>query len=431
MPYFDTVFPGSTVPSGFRITDPGGIVAQNLEGNLVTLETLDRSFRTRAPKSGTSTIVPTNIAEPYTWFTSLQEMRRRNALKGAFDSSVFHEDNGHPWLHSQKSLTGKMWDFSYIHPYGGSEHRYWGAYPENINGISTGFLVPESGLESWAALMYGRMAPTGSSFSFAAFSGELREGLPRLLPSSTKSMVGALKGMGDDYLNVKFGWEPLLDDLRALALSLLEASYGLYRPFGAVRRNRDEKPVTTRDESSALNYQMPVLTAVSGNIPWLRSDAQLKRTETKHRWIEGEFVYIPKAGFDPSKYMDRLETLMSLDITPAVLWQLSPWSWLVDWFVDIGGALQSAEAATSNRVLSTFCYAMEETKTKVSVSLRNIHGSGGAQYMGPPDMSLTWHYTRKRRIRANPFGYTGSSSSALQGDQMAILAALGLSRASR
>jgi len=126
--------------------------------------------------------------------------------------------------------------------------------------------------------------------------------------------------------------------------------------------------------------------------------------------------------------MDRLETLMSLDITPSVLWQLTPWSWLVDWFTDIGGALQSAEAAVNPRILSSFCYAMEETQTVTRLFLNNIKGQTGYVYTGPSSLSISWHYTRKRRIRANPFGYTGSPSQTLSSDKMAILAALGLSR---
>jgi hypothetical protein len=428
VPYYDTIFPGTAIPSGNRVTNSVGFVSQNFEDSFSVLDVRDRSFRTHPHKVGQSKEVPTNVAEPYTWFSSVQDMYRRNALQSGFDASVFHEDTGHPWEFERKQVVGKMWDFSYVNPFNNATFQFWGGWPSaNISGIQAGFYTPSSELESWAALMYGRMAPTGSQFSFSAFTGELREGLPRLLPSNTKSVVKALRGIGDDYLNVKFGWEPLLNDLRTLAQGLLEASYGLYRPFGAVRRNRNQRPITSRDTASALNYSPPVSTATVGGASWTRGNLRLARYSSVHRWIEGEFVYIPKAGFDPSKYMDRLETLMSFDITPSVLWQLTPWSWLVDWFADIGGALQSAEAATNNRILSTFCYAMEETKTYVSVNYNDIRGDG-AQYMGPASLSQSWQYTRKRRVRANPFGYTGSPSTTLQSDQMAILAALGLSR---
>jgi len=156
---------------------------------------------------------------------------------------------------------------------------------------------------------------------------------------------------------------------------------------------------------------------------------QWSEKTTVKRSIEGEFVYIPKAGFDPSKYFDRLETLMSFDITPSVLWNLQPWTWLVDWASDIGGSIASMEAAVSNRVLSTYLYAMETTRVKTRFSAAAIQGRfSNDTYYGPSYHQSEYSYTRKRRIRANPFGFNGSPNSHLTGEQGAILGALGLTR---
>lgn len=427
MPYYDTLFPNTVIETTHVNAAANGTINSNTTRNLVLLDERDRSYRSRPSKRGVSTLVPDREAEPYSWFTSVQDLYRKNALDSGFDARVFHEDTGHPWTFERRRIDGELWTMSWQNQY---NRLSWVNGLVNLTAANTptNFLVPASGLESWAALQYGRMAPVVSEFSFSAFTGELREGLPKLLPRTLKSSIKDLKGIGDDYLNVQFGWEPLLNDLRNLAQSLLEASYGLYRPFGAIRRNRRNAPIVNRGEVVASNV-LPYNKAGNDN-PSARVTADLtyRTYQSVERWIEGEFVYVPKAGFDPSKYMDRLETLMSLDITPSVLWQLTPWSWLVDWFTEIGGALQSAEAATNPRILSTFCYAMEETQTVVRVFLRNIKAQGGYVYTGPRSLNTNWHYTRKRRIRANPFGYTGSPSQTLSSDKMAILAALGLSR---
>jgi hypothetical protein len=304
--------------------------------------------------------------------------------------------------------------------------------------------IPVSTLESWAALQYGRMAPGVSEFSLSAFLGELREGLPRALPDLLRKRADIARAAGSDYLNVEFGWKPLLDDLQSLALSLLEASYGLFRPFGANHRRREDLPIESFsrfDGSGTLSGYYGSSSPIShgehkaegngafGGLSITGQWSTVRRTSII-RSIEGEFVYIPKAGFDPSKYMDRLETLVSLEITPAVLWQLSPWSWMVDWFADIGGAISSMEAAVSNRVLSTYCYAMETTEVSVDnsvASLRHIN-SATVSYTGPKIWTGTQRYVRKRRVRANPFGFEGTSNSRPTGEKAAILAALGLTR---
>jgi hypothetical protein len=146
------------------------------------------------------------------------------------------------------------------------------------------------------------------------------------------------------------------------------------------------------------------------------------------QWCEGEFVYIPKAGFDPSKFLDRYETLVSVDITPAVLWELAPWSWLVDWATQIGAQLSAMEAGLSNRVLSTYFYGMEEATASLKTDVLVTGNQSGRVHQGPQFMRTEMHRRRRRRIRANPFGYTGNPNTALSGSQMAILGALGLTR---
>jgi hypothetical protein len=104
---------------------------------------------------------------------------------------------------------------------------------------------------------------------------------------------------------------------------------------------------------------------------------------------------------------------------------------LVDWFFDIGKAIESYETALSNRVLSTYMYAMEETVSTTQVLVTDLRGQTGVSYTGPRSWSFQWEYSRKRRIRANPFGFTLNPESALTAAQFAILGALGLTKVRR
>jgi hypothetical protein len=149
------------------------------------------------------------------------------------------------------------------------------------------------------------------------------------------------------------------------------------------------------------------------------------------RWFEGEYVYLPKAGFNPGDHLERFETLMKTDLTPSDLWQLSPWSWLVDWFLDIGGAIEAYETATSSRVLSTYAYAMEETLTRKGSLIWSIAPDTNRYYAGPRSFAGEWVYHRKLRIRANPFGFTLNPTVSLTALQLGILGALGLTRLRR
>lgn len=446
MPYVEnidwTTVQSSRLGSGF-----GPITS----GEFVTAYSRDLSWRTgkNALRGRSSTVVPIQTVEPYSWFVDLQNLKKRALTENGFDASAFRVDTGHPWENEKFEVKNPLLNFqvnfstsSFI---ASQAFPVISQFPIGGEISSHKVRIPNSGLESWAATMYGRMAPAVSEFSLSSFLGELREGLPRLTSTLLRD-VKRFNGLGDDYLNVQFGWKPFVNDLRSLATNLLGASYGLYRPFGATHRSR--KSIITDEflRSDGVSEEFQVIAGKyvwpfeahpplqiggsSGNYysPALLGIPSASRRVEVTRSIEGEFVYIPKAGFDPSKYYDRLETLMSTDITPSTLWQLTPWSWLTDWFSDIGGAISSMEAAISNRVLSTYLYAMETTSVTTRSSLAAIRPTAGVTYVGPNFYSQETSFTRKRRIRANPFGFTGSSPASLTGDQFAILGALGLTR---
>jgi hypothetical protein len=439
MPYFESL-DWDTVSSSYYTGDP-------LEqGKFRVRGSRDVSWRSNPSKTAKSSkVLPTSSVEPYSWFIQLQEFKKQTLIdSGRFDVSAFRTDSGHAWENEKWIYKVPLHNFSVASPVGLTHYRNvmpgWGSSAPFPHAFET----HPSGLESWAATQYGRMAPSVSEFSLSSFLGELREGLPRAGTAFLSSKVKNYKALGDDYLNVEFGWKPFLDDLQQLALKLLEASYGLFRPFGATHRSRGAIILDDTLRLDALgtafavevgafqkalpSYQVPDGQSVTTTVG-LRADAYVTRRRKQTRSIEGEFVYIPKAGFDPSKYIDRLETLISTEITPSVLWQLAPWSWLVDWFQEIGDAVASMEAAMNNRILSTYLYAMETTEVSVASSLIGIRPRfAGYTYYGVGSYKQELVYTHKRRIRANPFGFTGSQSTHLTGEQGAILGALGLTR---
>jgi hypothetical protein len=355
-----------------------------------------------------------------------------------FDPSLIREDTGHPWENRKWNFTGGLnFDWGAA---AGTTVRFSGSA---LQSAANDFINPptsSSDLESQAAVWYGRMAPVVGEFSLSTFLGELREGLPRLLPDIIRRANFA-RAAGSDYLNVEFGFKPLVDDLRNIAEILMSASYGLYRPLGAYHRQRAAQPIITFDRvelSNSAGYvatgdYLQTLSGIPSSTPMTTERifdiwGSTVRRSTLKRWFEGEFVYIPKASFDPKNFFDRYETLMKVELTPSVLWELSPWSWLFDWFLQIGGAISAMEAGMDNRVLSTYYYAMEEFTSSVSLSVHMFRLRSGSSPALPSLYLQKSELHTKRRIRGNPFGFTGVSSNPLSLEQSAILGALGLTK---
>lgn len=449
MPYFNNKRVEHTRTSSTK-TVQGGVDYSVSLGQMLSKGSVETGFRTRAPSEGLVTNVASSVADPHAYFQDLMALKERAAIKSGFDSSMFREDKGHPWDLMKYQFRGLPWNYTVT---GASNSRVgtfirpWVSTPgydgfNFLSGFDLATQVARTDLQSYGATTYGSASPISDRFSFSAFAGELREGLPKFFSETLRSQGNKLRDVGSDYLNVQFGWIPLLNDLRGIATALIRASHGLYQPAGATHRIRSEKPTELKQSGKLLNnpvaiasgnYGDPVALKGSGTGSltdhFIRADISWKIDAYRRRWFEGEFVYIPEAGFDATKYDDRLATLFKTDITPSDLWQLAPWSWLVDYFTDIGGALEAAEAAISSRTLSTYAYAMEEIKQVKTVTLSKVKGESGSWvYSGPDRYTCWWETTSYRRIRANPFGFTVNPTVNLNGGQIAILGALGLTK---
>lgn len=112
-----------------------------------------------------------------------------------------------------------------------------------------------------------------------------------------------------------------------------------------------------------------------------------------------------------------------LGVTPnaANLWELVPYSWLVDYFTNAGTVLSNLSYSGVAGMGMDYAYCMAETST-------TTHWSWVGPYFGSEIRTSCTKYVRtKQRIRATPFGF-GLKPEDLTPSQLAILAALGISR---
>jgi hypothetical protein len=237
---------------------------------------------------------------------------------------------------------------------------------------------------------------------------------------------------------------PLVNDVRKLAGALARATVALTGPSATSYRERMEKPIDTTSMASftyqsawGLGFALPpgfsgmgLPDPVLGNTSLATYDLSVVQRYESRQWIVSQFVRLPPSGSLAGKaetYLSRFDELMRFDLTPADLWQLAPWSWLVDWFVDIGGLISTWQTATTNKILSTYAYAMRHEVRTTSFFVTNLRAEAtGYTYSGPKALFGQYVTTRKRRLRANPFGFIPNPQSALNGGQLAILGALGL-----
>lgn len=301
-----------------------------------------------------------------------------------------------------------------------------------------------SSLEALGTTAIARVSPTNPHASLAVALGETyRDGLPHVMPASiggshrphpsTGSALGdraaVVRNAGEDYLNVEFGFVPLISDVKSLMKSVMD-THALLKNYSRnankpIHKRYDFPDVATKlrtDENAAIQ---PILVSqcYSDGNPIFKADTE--ENTVRKRWFVGCFVYPDLIGDTGGldHYYHLASYLYGLDLNPSTLWQLAPWSWLIDWFTNLGDIIKNITNFTINGLVLRYGYVMETTTyTKVA------QGHGFCTFkQGPTFSDPRYEYgvITKYRVKATPFGF-GFDLSTLTPTQIAILAALGI-----
>jgi hypothetical protein len=143
---------------------------------------------------------------------------------------------------------------------------------------------------------------------------------------------------------------------------------------------------------------------------------------------------VPEALEELSLYEEKANALLGTRLDPEVVYNLVPWTWLLDWFVNFGDVVANASAISSDNLVMQYGYLMRTTSVRKELTWpQGLWGrrptgqlaSSWKQFL--PTYSQTTSLVTKQRGKASPFGF-GLNPSDFSPDQLAILAALGLSR---
>lgn len=319
--------------------------------------------------------------------------------------------------------------------------------------IGQGPVVPALYGSSWGSFMeppladldwYGTRAiqltrPTSPHVNLSVGLAELyREGFPHMV-RAIEHQADALRSaqaVGDTWLAASFGWSPLISDLIGAVKSALQ-SKDLIRQFhrdaGKVVRRRWTFPPLVKTQY--LGTESGYLLRADRSTEWdgcfvnrdISGQVSHSTREENRVWFSGAYSYVSSVGDDLLSRMKRLEQdaniLFGTRLTPEVLWNLTPWSWLSDWQNTIGTTISNASALQDDGLVIRWGYLMNTSIKDHVVTLKGPRLISG--FSGP--YSITYRVTRKRRIRATPYGF-GQNPSAFTARQWSILGALGLTK---
>jgi hypothetical protein len=124
-------------------------------------------------------------------------------------------------------------------------------------------------------------------------------------------------------------------------------------------------------------------------------------------------------------YEQLANKLLGGRLDASVVWELTPWSWLIDWFVDVSSFVGRVNRLASDNLVLRYGYVMHSQHIEQSYMLPDIYDRSGRRIPSP---HMTYHGHVMRRVRSTPYGF-GLSDGDLTPRRWAILAALGMTKA--
>jgi hypothetical protein len=291
-----------------------------------------------------------------------------------------------------------------------------------------------------AASLYKQIARTKAIARYAAdpLKGAREVNALVQFAESARDLRKVPKSISDEFLNVQFGWKPFVKDVNAICDVAVNFDEYTAR---AEKYNDVWQPVSYHEEvveTSDLvmldgpGLVWPRVSPVLGDdyvVPWT-SEFRIYRERCTRVWYKGSFKYYrPEfdkglvGGYAAVRSARQALSLLGGNITPTVLYKVTPWTFLLDWFVNVGDNVQRFEDNVTGQVAARYFYLMRETYDRFRYVSSFTDRQGKVQ-----SVEAVREVRVKRRAEStNPFEFSLLPAN-LSGMQLSILAALGISR---
>jgi len=238
---------------------------------------------------------------------------------------------------------------------------------------------------------------------------------------------------GGHFLNHQFGWVPFVKDVTGMCDVAVNGDKYIERTM----RGNDKwsKRMFTEEEllkESVIytrnGWAVGPSTAQRAAMPGTTPLYTVTRKESTRVWYKGAFKFY-RSEFDNRVPMHpavrtvrQYVTLLGANVNPVLLYKVTPWTWMADWFTNVGDTVQRLQDIATDAVVSQYFYLMRTIR--IGYELRQVFTDrGGVSH----DMQWFSGATSKSRSSSvNPFGFA-LNPTTLSGIQYAILGALGAS----
>lgn len=139
----------------------------------------------------------------------------------------------------------------------------------------------------------------------------------------------------------------------------------------------------------------------------------------------GAFTYLVAQGHsfldNMSKYEALANHLLGTRFDASTAYELAPFSWLIDYFWDVGNFISNVQALENDELVMKYGYVMHNTTATRTYLKTGLSPKGSA----PSTLRLDVTTSQKTRYKASPYGF-GPQGGVDTPRKWAILGALGM-----
>jgi len=254
------------------------------------------------------------------------------------------------------------------------------------------------------------------------------------LTKSGKSANGIVKDASSSYLSYMFAWKPLINDLVSISNNLT-----------AFNKRLDEY-VRRAGTPQQRYWGVNVSGAISSN---RLIQGGTNSSGIRSGWTPGVNYRIEEYDAQPARYSatmryrytmskDLIEKarglggfldMLGVNANPQTIWNAIPFSFLVDWVVNIGSYLSrlrvdNVDMRSTTEILD-FCHSVKgKRKYRFTVDMINRNSAGVSTAEGKPKEYALAEISYYRRIKTIPNIYAALTTSGLSGTEMLLGGAL-------
>lgn len=351
---------------------------------------------------------------------------------GGFEKPTFYPDRNpaelegaHAWKKARKLLTQP--DFSFVEPIVELKD-----FKHEILASVKSFNALKNSGASWADL----------TLAVKNIVKDVRDGVRDLIKDTTtinnhriilRDGKAMTKQAAEHYLSYNFAWAQLYRDICSFLDAAAKASS---RAEDLIKYNNREQRIHGGLHNSTEGTEVPIERPLGTLLPHLNAFAfegmqgKVVSKRTFMVWFTGYFVYqLPERKTSRPEYKKALSRALSSSgtLTPSVLYNLTPWTWLYDYFTETGNMFDAISSGVEDSLVATGFYVMKHEEVTTTTEISGTYftnGDGDTQSFSCQSILNT---KIKSRAIASPFGF-GLTPEGTSAYQKSILYALGASR---